>query len=226
MQVDVGAVAFHADKLEVTAEVASVQARDGQSVAEAGHGRFKVGFVEVWIEVGRLVDRGVHVCPDQRDAAAWNSTTLVADFDGDVLASLAHNDLCDRELLFVGAMSLDNSSQAVLQGLEKHVRQVSRDVHEVEVWWANQAYLGRVKQAVVILANKPCVLDGFLRQVADVGICTDDADIVRVRMRALVSQCDVLSDKHAYSYAAHVESVQESLDVVVYLHPLSFALVF
>ena len=45
-------------------------------------------------------------------------------------------------------------------------------------------------------------------------------------MCPLIRQSDVLSDEHAYSYAAHVEAVQECLDIVVYLHTLSFPFVF
>ena len=77
----------------------------------------------------------------------------------------------------------------------------------------------------MVLANETCVFDGFLRQVPHVGICANYADIVGVCMCPLISQSDVLSNEHAYSYTAHVEAVQESLDIVVYLHPLSFPFV-
>jgi hypothetical protein len=45
-------------------------------------------------------------------------------------------------------------------------------------------------------------------------------------MCPLISQSDVLSNEHAYSYTAHIKSIQESLNVVVYLHALSFPFVF
>jgi hypothetical protein len=226
VQVDIRAVAFHADELEVAAEVTRVQAGDGETISEACHGRLEVRLVEIRVQIGRLVDGGVHVSPYQWDAAAGDSSALVADFDGDVFATFAHDDLCHREFLLVRAVRLDNSSQAVLEGLEQHVRQMSWYVHEVEVRRANQADLGRIEQAVVILANETSVLDGFLRQVPHVGICANYSDIVRVCMCSLVGQSDVLSNEHAYSDTAHVKSIQESLNVVVYLHALSFPFVF
>jgi hypothetical protein len=45
-------------------------------------------------------------------------------------------------------------------------------------------------------------------------------------MCPLISQSDVLSNEHAYSDTAHVKSIQESLDIVIYLHALSFPFVF
>jgi len=226
VQVDICAVAFHADKLEVTAKVARIQAGDWKTITEAGHWRLEVRLIEVRVQIGRLVDGGVHVCPYQWYAAARDSSTLVADFDGDVFATLAYNDLRHGEFFLVRAVGLDNGSQAVLEGLEQHVRQMSWYVHEVEVRRADEANLGRIEQAIVILANKTRVLDSFLRQVPNVGICANYADIVGVCMCPLISQSDVLSDEHAYSYTAHVKSIQESLNVVVYLHALSLPFVF
>ena len=226
MQVDIRAVAFHADELEIAAEVARIEAGDGKTIAEACHGRLEVRLVEIWVQIGRLVDCGVHVSPYQWDAAARNSSTLVADFDGDVFATFAYDDLRHGKFLLVCAMGLDNGSQAVLERLKQHVRQMSWHVHEVEIRRADQANLGRIKQAVVVLANETRVLDGFLRQVPHVGVCANYADIVWVCMCPLISQSDVLSNEHAYSYTAHIKSIQESLNVVVYLHALSFPFVF
>lgn len=226
MQVDVGAVALHGDELEVAAEVARVQARDGQAVAEAGHGGLEVRFVEVRVEVGGLVDGRVHVGPDEGDAGAGDSAAFVGDFDRDVLAAFADNDLRDGEFLLVGAVGFDDGAQAVLKGFEEHVRQVAGHVHEVEIGRANKTDLGRVEEAVVVLADEAGVFDCLLRQVAHVGVRADDADVVGIRVRALICQGDVLADKHADTYTAHVEAVEEGLDVVVYLHTLPLALVF
>ena len=121
-------------------------------------------------------------------------------------------------------MSFDHSTQRVLERLEQHMRQVARDVHEADVVVTDELDLRGVEQAVVVLAHEASVLDGLLSELTHVGLGADDADVVGVRARALVGEGDVLADEHADADAAHVEAVEEGLDVVVNLHALALAL--
>lgn len=89
------------------------------------------------------------------------------------------------------------------------MRQVTRDVHEVEVRVAHELNLGRFKQAVVVLADKAGILDGFLCQVPDVCLGADDTDVCRVAVMALVGQGNVLAEKHTDSDTGHVKAVKE-----------------
>lgn len=122
-------------------------------------------------------------------------------------------------------MSLDDGAQRVLERLEEHVRQVTRDVHEVEVGVADELDAGRLEQAVVVLADEAGVLNGLLGQLLDVCLCADDADVGWVAVVALVRQGNVLADEHADADARHVEAVEEGLDVGVDLHALAPPLV-
>lgn len=123
-------------------------------------------------------------------------------------------------------MGFDDSTKRVLESFEKHVRQMAWHIHEVEVGVADELNLWRIEETVMILAHEACVLDGFLSQITDVCLCADDADVIRVRMGSLISQGNVLTNQHTDADTGHVETVEESLDIVVYLHSLTFAFVF
>jgi hypothetical protein len=60
-----------------------------------------------------------HIRPDQRDSAAWNTSTLIANFDCDVLLSFHYNDLNWWKYPFaidaIVPKSLHHSSQRVLE---------------------------------------------------------------------------------------------------------------
>ena len=173
-----------------------------------------------------MIDSRVHVCPHQGNGGSRDTAAFVGDLDGDVLLALGDNDLGDGEVVSVLTVALHDGTQGVLQGLEEHVRQVAGDVHEADVVVAYELDLWGVEEAVVVLTHEACVFDGFLGEFADVGLGADDADVVGVGARALVGEGDVLADEHADADAAHVEAVEEGLDVVVNLHPLALALPF
>ena len=103
---------------------------------------------------------------------------------------------------------------------------MTRDVHEVEVWTTDQLDFGRVEEAVVVLADETGVLDGFLREFADVRFGADDADVVGLDGLALIRQGDVLADQHPDADAGHIKAVEEGLYGLIDLHALSLALVF
>lgn len=65
------------------------------------------------------------------------------------------------------------------------MRQVARNVHEVEVGFADELDFGRVEQAEVIFADEPRILDCFLRQVSHVSLGADDAYVVRITVLPL-----------------------------------------
>lgn len=171
---------FHADQLQVAAKVPGVQPRYRQSVSKASHWGLKIALVEIRIEAWCLVDGSVHVGPDERDGRAWDAAALVRDLNGDVLLALGDDDLCDREVLLILAMALDDGTQRVLQCLEEHMRKMARDVHEADVVVADELDLGGIEQAVVVFADKAGVLDGLLGELADIGLGADDADVVGI----------------------------------------------
>lgn len=219
-------VLLHTDQLEITTKVASIQARDGQAVAEAGHGGLEVVLMKVRVEVGRAFDGGVHVGPDEGDGGAGDAAALVGDLDGDVLFALGDDDLGGREGGLARAVRLDDGAEAVLEQLEEHVAEVARHIHEGDVVGADQLHLRRLEEAVVVFAHEACVFDGFLRQLAYVAARADDADVVGFVPLALFRQRDVLAHEHADADARHVEPVEERLDVLVDLHALLFTFVF
>lgn len=216
---------LHANKLQVAAKVPRIQTRDGQAISKASHRRLEIALIEVRVQVRCPVHGGVHVGPDQGNGASGDAAALVRDLDGDVLFSFRDNDLRHRELLLVLTVRLDDGAERVLQGLEKHMRQVSWHIHEVNVRVAHKLDLGGLEEPVVILANEARVFDGFLSQVLDIRLCADDTDVSGVAVVALVSQGDVLTDEHTDAYARHVEAIEERLNVVVNLHALSLALI-
>lgn len=103
---------------------------------------------------------------------------------------------------------------------------MARDIHEMQVGFADQLDLWGVEEAVVVLTDEAGVFDGFLGEFADVGCGADDADVIRVRCLFLVRERDMLPDQHPYAYPGHVEAVEEGLDIRVDLHALLFAFVF
>ena len=122
-------------------------------------------------------------------------------------------------------MGFDDGTERILESLEQHVRQMSWDIHEVEVRVADELDLGRIEETVMILTYEARVLNSFLSQVAHVCLCTDDTDIVGVRVSSLIGQGNMLTDQHTDTDTGHVETIEESLDIVVYLHSLAFAFV-
>lgn len=173
-----------------------------------------------------MIDGRVHVRPYEGYRAPGDSSTFIADFDGDVFFPLRDDDLCHGEILFVLAMSVHDRAQAVFQRLEQHMRQVSRHVHEVQVVAADELYLWRIEQSVVILADEARVFYRFERQILHVGLGANNTHVVGVVMGASVLKGDVLADEHAYPDTGHVEAVEEGLDGIVDLHALSSTFVF
>lgn len=98
------------------------------------------------------------------------------------------------------------------------------NIHEADVGIADELDLGRLEQTVMVLAHEAGIFDGFLGEFVDVRFCADYADVVGVGALALVGQSNVLADEHADANARHVETVEESLDVVVDLHALLLSL--
>ena len=176
---------LHANKLQVAAKVPGIQPRDWQSISESSHRRLEIALIKVRIEVRRLINRRVRVGPHKRDGATRNATTLVRDLDGDVLLAFGDYDLGHRELLLVLAVCLDDGSQRVLEGLEEHVRQVAWHVHEIQVGVADKLDAGGFEESVVIFADEPRVLYGFLGEFVDVRFRTYDADICGISIVAL-----------------------------------------
>ena len=221
---------LHADQLEVAAKVPGIQPGDGQPVAKAGHRGLEVGLVKGRVQARRLVDGGVHVGPDEGDGGARDAAALVRDLDGDVLVAGGDNDLGDGEGVVLLAVPLDDGAERVLERLEEHVAQVAGHVHEAEVRFAHELHLGRVEQAVVVLAHEARVVDGLEGELAHVGLGADDADVGRVRGRfgrlLHLAEGNVLADQHADADARHVEAVEEALDRLVNLQPLLLALPF
>lgn len=202
-----GVKPFHADQLEITAEVPGVESTYWQAIAEAGHGGLEVGFVEVRIKAGGLVDGGIHVCPHQRDCGSWDPASFIGYLDRDVLFPFRDDDFGYWEGLLFLPMCLHHSSEGVLESLKEHVRQMARDIHEVQVVTADQPDFGGVEKAIVILADKSGVLDSFLCQFLHVRFRADYANIARVSRVGLIRQRNVLPDKHSYAYPRHVESI-------------------
>ena len=187
---------FHADEFQVTAEIPGIESTYGKTIAEPSHGCFEVALVEVWVQVWGLVDRGVHVCPNQRDRRSGYSTSLVGYLNGNVFVALGNDHFCDRKVLLLLAVGFDNSSERILKGLEKHVRQMAGYIHEVEIRLTDQLHLRRIKKTVVVLTNESRIFDCFLGKLLYIGFGTYDANIVRFRGMPLIRESNVLSDEH------------------------------
>lgn len=99
------------------------------------------------------------------------------------------------------------------------------DVHKVQVGVAEKLDARGFEQAVVVLADEAGIFNGLLRELLDICLGADDADVGGVAVVALVGQGNVLADEHADADARHVEAVEEGLDVGVDLHALAAALV-
>ena len=226
MHVHVRPIPLHTDQLQIAAKVPRIEPTDGQAVAEARHGRLEIALVELRVDGRGRVDGRVHVRPDERDRRARDPAALVRDLDGDILFALGDDDFCDGELGLLLPVKVDDGAEGVFEGLEKHMRKVAGDVHEIEVVSTHELDLGRLEQAVIVFAYEARVLDRFGREVLDVRLCADDADIVGVAVGARVLEGDVLADEHADADAGHVEAVEECLDGVVDLHALALALIF
>lgn len=170
-----------------------------------------------------MVDSRIHVRPYQWNGGPRDAASFVRNLDGDIFLALCNNDLGHRELLLIFTMSFHHSTKRVLEGLEEHMRQMSRHVHEADVRITYELDLWCVKESVVILANEARILNSFLGEFLDIGLCANYSDVVGIGPRALVCQGDVLADEHTNTDTRHVETVEESLDIVVNLHPLSLA---
>ena len=215
---------FHANQLEIPAKIPRIQPGDRKTVSEPRHGRLEVALVEIRVQARRLVHRRIHVRPNEGNRRPRDAPSLIRDLDRDVLLALCDDDLGDREILLVLTSRLHHGAQRVLESLEQHVRQVTWDVHEADVGVADELDLGRLEQAVVVLADEARVLYGFLGEFVDVGLGADYADVVGVGALALVGEGNVLADEHADADTRHVEAVEEGLDIVIDLHALLLAL--
>jgi len=181
------------------------QSRERQTVPKSSHWRFKVATLEVLVEA-LLLHRGVHVRPDERDGAARDSSSFVADLDGDVLLTLDNDDLDRWEVvLLVDTVTLDDGTERVLEQLEANVGKMTRDVGESKVAGADELHRGSLEHGVMLLAHKARVLDRLLDNVVDVGLGADDANVVLVCLLGV--ECDVLADEEADSDTRHVEAV-------------------
>ena len=103
---------------------------------------------------------------------------------------------------------------------------MSRHIHELQPWLADELYFGSVEQAIMVLTHKSRVLNGFLSKLSDVRLRADDTDVVRFGMRALIGERNMLTDQHTDPNPRHVEAVEKRLDVRVDLHSLPVPLVF
>lgn len=70
---------------------------------------------------GKRLDEISHKGPHQRQSTTRDSSSLVRDLDRDVLVTLSDDDLDRWKALALGAMSLDDGAERVLQDLEKDV---------------------------------------------------------------------------------------------------------
>ena len=98
-------------------------------------------------------------------------------------------------------------------------------IHEFQPWLADQLYFRSVEQAIVVLTHKSRVLDGFLSKLPNVRLRADDTHVIRFRMRALIGECNMLTDQHADPNPRHVEAIEERLNVRIDLHSLPVPLV-
>lgn len=76
---------------------------------------------------------------------------------------------------------------------------MARYIHKVQIGLAYELHFRGVEQAIVIFTDEPCVLDGFLGKVADIGLCADDAHVVFLLGSRV--QGHVLANEHSDAYA-------------------------
>lgn len=131
----------------------------------------------------RTVNHEVHIAPK------WKIDDVAV-----VLSYLLS--LCDNQLdrgVFVAFCSvlLHHGPERVLEQLKQHVAQVRGHVHELEVLLAVKMNLGSTEQAVVIFADKLGVIDRLLSHVCQIGLCTNNADVILPRWSLV--QCNVLA---------------------------------
>lgn len=76
---------------------------------------------------------------------------------------------------------------------------MARHIHEVQIGLAYELHFWGVEQAIVIFTDEPCILNGFLGKVANVGLCADDAYVVFLLGSRV--QGHVLANEHSDTYA-------------------------
>ena len=106
------------------------------------------------------------------------------------------------------------------------MREVSRNVHKVQVLLADELNLGCLEETVVVLTDKASVFNGLKRDLPHVGLGADDPDIVGMANVGLFREGDVLADEHADTNARHVEAIEEGLNGGVNLQTLAFPFPF
>lgn len=169
---------FHTDQLQIATKVASIQSTDRQTVSKTSHGSLEVTLVKVGIQARSLLYGSVHVRPDQGDGGARDATTFVGNLDRNVFFALRDDDLGDREGILVCAVGFHDRTQGVLQGFKEHMGQVTRNIHEVQIFLADKLHFGGIKETIVILTDEASVVDSLKGDLAHIGFRTDDTDIV------------------------------------------------
>ncbi|KAI7197852.1 hypothetical protein KC363_g17 [Hortaea werneckii] len=135
-----------------------------------------LGLVEVRVNTWCLVDCRIHVRPHQRDRAPRYSTSFVRNLDRDVFPAFADNHV-SRKLFF----RVSNSMWDRWPGTYMKLRFGSQ---------TNRTLAG--------------ILDRLLGEIPDVGPCTDDTDVVWIRVGALVC-LDGMVDLHSLALALVLE---------------------
>ena len=131
------------------------QSRQWQSVPESSHGCFEVARLKVLIDVLPMHGR-VHVRPDERDGTARNASAFIRNLDGDVFLAL-HDDHLDGwiHVLFIRTEPLHDRTKRVLEQFEHYMRQMTRDIGEMEVLRTDELYGRRLEHGVVLFAYEP-----------------------------------------------------------------------
>lgn len=185
-----------------------------------------------------------HVCPNDWNARTRQSTAFIRDFYCNVLpfASWINGaksqawtenylfSVCNHQLdgwvfiLVVGAKSLHNSTQRVLEQLKHHMVQMRRHIHEFNVTGTKHLDFWGSKQSIMVLANESGIGNGILSNVLDVCPGTNDTDIISHKWATI--QRWMLTYQHSNTNSGHVETIQKLLDVCINHTGLSVLLVF
>mmetsp|Transcript_10038 Transcript_10038/g.21326 ORF Transcript_10038/g.21326 Transcript_10038/m.21326 type:complete len:299 (+) Transcript_10038:710-1606(+) len=153
---------------------------------------------------------GEEVAPDARKVRAGDAAAFVGDLDHHILVRLAvGDDYLHGWHVRVDARVLRHGTQRVLQQLEHDVVQMGRDVREGQVGPAKQHHRRRV--TVRPFAEVRRVLHRLSEDLRRRGAQVDQADVPG-QLRLAV-ELEVLADEDADADAAHVELVEEGVDL-------------
>jgi hypothetical protein len=87
---------------------------------------------------------------------------------------------------------------------------VGGDVHEGEIFGADELDGWTLEESVELVGDEAGGVDGLLGDLIDVGVGTNDADVVLVGVELV--EGDVLADEDANADARHVEAIEKVLD--------------